>query len=106
MCYSAVPMQYMLLHLVSERLEVSNHFNDLLAGLLVVFKDLIISQISKHIYFAYHFHGMLDSPATCHKHNCLMGYKHVCIMGDLGFNSTLKDFFIYVGNFFYFNCFL
>ena len=30
-------------------LEVSNHFNDLLAGLLVVFKYLIISQRSKHI---------------------------------------------------------
>ena len=52
MCCSAVSMQCML-HLVSERLEVSNHFNDLLAGLLVVFNDLIISKIKA--YYAYHF---------------------------------------------------
>ena len=48
MCCSAVSTQCMMLHLVSERLEVFNHFSDLLAGLLVVFKDLIISQTSKH----------------------------------------------------------
>ena len=43
---------------------------------------------------------MLDSPPTYHKHNCLMGYKHVCNTGGPRFDSTLKRFFIYVGKFF------
>ena len=40
---------------------------------------------------------MLDSPPTCHKHNCLMGYKHVvCNTGGPGFDSTLQHFFSYM----------
>ena len=36
---------------------------------------------------------MLDSPPTCHKHNCLMGYQYNCNTGGPGFDSTLKNFF-------------
>ena len=40
---------------VTNSLEVSNHFSNLLAGLLVDFKDFIVSRISRHSYYAYHF---------------------------------------------------
>ena len=40
-------------------------------------------------------------PIVSHKHGFLMGYKHaVCNTGDSRYDSSLKRFFIYVGNFY------
>ena len=40
---------------------------------------------------------MLDSPPTWHKHDFLMGYKHlVCNTGGPRFDSALQHFFSYI----------
>ena len=61
--YFKIPVEMQcMLHLVSERLEVSNHFNDLLAGLLVVFNDLIISKIKAYYVVLFQFPFAITVP--------------------------------------------
>ncbi len=35
---------------------------------------------------------MLDSPPTCHKHDCLMGYQHAGNTGDPGYSEVLFSY--------------